>query len=66
MTTGGKGVAALVPGLLLAQVSIDAHVSRGARQAFVLAVGNVLVRVGVDVLLGQAEVNDMDDLRLMP
>ena len=40
----------------LAQVRVDAHVAGGAGQALVLAVGDVLVRLRVDVLLGQAEV----------
>ena len=39
------------PRLLAAHVCVDAHVARGASERFVLAVGNVFVGVGVDVLL---------------
>lgn len=46
--------------LTLAQVRVDAHVARRARQALVLAVRDVLLGLGVDVLLGQAEVDDVD------
>ena len=41
---------------------VDAHVARGARQALVLPVGNVLVGLRVNVLLGQAKVDDVDDV----
>ena len=39
---------------------VDAHVARRARQALVLAVGDVLLGLWVDVLLGHAEVDDVD------
>lgn len=46
--------------LTLAQVRVDAHVARRARQALVLAVRDVLLGLRVDVLLGQAKVDDVD------
>ena len=48
--------------LLLAQVRVDAHVARRARQALVLAIGYVLVGLRVDVGLGEAEVDDVYDV----
>ena len=41
-------------------MSVDAHVSRCAGETLVLSVWNVLVRLGVDVQLSQAEVDDVD------
>ena len=40
-----QGFEVVPPGLLLPQVRVDAHVTGGARQALVLPVRNVLVRV---------------------
>ena len=60
-----QGLQVVPSRLLLAQVGVDAHVPRGAGQAFVLPVWNVFVGVGVDVLLGQAEVDDVDDFVLL-
>ena len=40
-----EGLEVVPPGLLLAEVRVDAHVAGGPRQALVLPVGNVLVRV---------------------
>lgn len=41
---------------------VDAHVTRRARQAFVFPIRYVLVRLQVYVLLGQPEVDDVNDL----
>ena len=41
---------------------VDAHVSDGAGQVLVLAVVDVTAGLGVDVLLGQAEVDHVDDV----
>lgn len=41
---------------------VDAHVSCCARQRFALSVGDVLLGLGVAVLLGHAEVDDVDDV----
>ena len=46
-------------------MSVDAGVSRGAGEVLVFPVGNVLVRSGVPVLLGQAEVDDVDQVPLL-
>ena len=54
----------VTPGLLLAQVRVDAHVSGRAGETFVLPVWNVFVSVRVNVFFGEAEVHDMDDLVL--
>ena len=45
--------------LLLAQMCVDAHVARGARQALVLSVRYVLISFWVYVGFGEAEVNYM-------
>ena len=41
---------------------MDAHVARGARQTLVFPIRDVLVRLWVDVLLREAEVDDVDRL----
>jgi hypothetical protein len=46
-------------------MSVDACVARGAREVLVFPVGNVLVRPRVPVLLGQAEVDDVDQVPLL-
>lgn len=48
-----------------AQVGVDGGVAGGAGEVLVLAVGNVLVGAGVAVLLGQAEVDDVDQVALL-
>ena len=57
-----QGLEVVPPRLLLPQVGVDAHVAGRPREALVLPVRNVLVRVGVDVFLGEAEVHDVDYL----
>ena len=54
----------VTPGLLLAQVRVDAHVSGRAGETFVLPVWNVFVSVRVNIFFGETEVHDMDDLVL--
>lgn len=39
---------------------VDAHVPCRSRQALVLSIGDVFFGLGVNVLFGQAEVNDVD------
>lgn len=46
--------------LTFAQVRVDAHVTRRARQALVLPVGDVFFGLGVYVLFGQTKVDDVD------
>ena len=41
---------------------VNAHVARGARQTLVFPIRDVLVRLRVDVLLREAEVDDVDRL----
>lgn len=48
-----------------AQVSIDACVTSSSRQVFVFSVGYVLVSLCISVLLGKAEVNDVDKVTLL-
>lgn len=43
-------------------MSVDGHVSGRAGEGFALSVRNVLFRLGVTVLFGHAEVNDVDDI----
>lgn len=47
-----------------AQVSVYGGVAGGAGQVLVLTVGDVLVCAGVAVLLGQAKVNNVDQVPL--
>jgi len=46
-------------------VRVDGGVARRARQVLVLAVRYVLVRSGVAVFLGEAEVDDVDQVALL-
>lgn len=46
-------------------MGVDGGVAGGAGEVLVLAVGNVLVCSGVAVLLGQAEVDDVDEVALL-
>ena len=54
----------ITPGLLLAQMGVDAHVAGRAGEAFVLPVWNVFVGVRVNVFFGKAEVDNVDDFVL--
>lgn len=46
--------------LTFAQVCVDAHVSGGPSQALVFSVGDVFLGLWVDVLFGQAKVDDVN------
>jgi hypothetical protein len=48
--------------LLASQMGVDAHVSSGTGQGLAFPVGDVLLRLGIAVLLGHAEVDDVDDI----
>ena len=48
-----------------AQVGVDGGVAGGASEVLILAVGDVLVRSGVAVFLGQAKVDDVDQVALL-
>ena len=52
-------------GLTDAQMCVYGGVAGGAGQVLVLAVGDVLVRASVAVLLRQAEVDDVDQVSLL-
>ena len=54
------------PALLDTKVGVDAGVPSGASQVLVFPVGDVLVCPCVSVLLGQAEVNNVDKITLLP
>lgn len=41
---------------------VDTHVPSGSRQGFALTVGNVLLGLGVTVLLGHTEIDDVNDV----
>lgn len=45
-----------------AEMRVDAHITRSASQTLMLSVRYVLIRLRVYVLLGQAEVDDVDDV----
>ena len=55
----------VAPTLLAAQVSVDAHVADGAGETLVVLEGDVAPGQRVDVLLGQAEIDDVNDLVAM-
>lgn len=55
-----RGAEAFGKRLTFAQVGVDAHVSRRARQALVLPVRDVFFGLGVDVFFGQPEVDNVD------
>ena len=57
-----QGFHVVPPTLLDTQVGVDGGVAGGAGQVLVFPVGNVLVAAGVPVLLGQAEVDDVDEV----
>lgn len=42
------------------QVGVDGGVAGGTSEVLVLSVGNVEVRLGIAVLLGQTEIDDVD------
>lgn len=48
--------------LLASKMGVDAHVTRGSRQRLALPIRNVLLRLGVTVLLGHAEVDHVDNI----
>lgn len=48
--------------LLTTKMGVDAHVTGGSRETLSLSVGDVLLRLGVAVLLGHAEVDYMNDV----
>lgn len=48
-----------------AQVGVDGGVAGGAGEVLILAVGDVLVRSGVTVFLGQAKVDDVHQISLL-
>lgn len=43
-------------------MSIDTHVSHGSGQIFVFSIVDVPASFGVNVLLGQAKIDDMNDV----
>lgn len=40
---------------------VDAHVARSARETLVILKGDMLARILIDVLLGKAKINHVDD-----
>jgi hypothetical protein len=52
--------------LLNTQMSIDRSVPSGTSQVLVLPVGDMQVSLGVSVLLGQTEINDIDLIASFP
>lgn len=50
-------------GLLATEMGVDTHVSSSSREGFSLAVGDMLLGLGVTVLLGHAEIDDVNDTR---
>mmetsp|Transcript_18583 Transcript_18583/g.58777 ORF Transcript_18583/g.58777 Transcript_18583/m.58777 type:complete len:215 (-) Transcript_18583:401-1045(-) len=61
-----KGLEVVTARLLDAQVSVDGRITRCACEVLVLAVGDVLVRLWVAVLLGEAKVDHVDLVGLAP
>lgn len=52
-------------GLFPTKMGVDAHVSCGTRERLPLSVWNVLLGLGVTVLLSHAEVDDVDNVRVL-
>lgn len=50
----------ITAGLLDTQMGVDTGITGGTSQVLVLSVGNVEVSLGVTVLLGKTEINDVD------
>ena len=48
--------------LFATQMSVDRHVTGGSAERLALTVGDVLLRLWVTVLLGHAEVDDVDNV----
>lgn len=46
--------------LFTSQVGVDAHVTGCAGQRLPFAVGNMLLRLGISILLGHTEINNVD------
>jgi hypothetical protein len=46
-------------------VRVDGRVARGAGEVLVLLIGDVLLRLGVALALGQAEVHDVHDVLVL-
>jgi hypothetical protein len=48
--------------LFTPQMGVDGHVTGGSTERLALPVGNVLLRLWVTVLLGHAEIDDVDNV----
>jgi hypothetical protein len=48
--------------LLTTKMGVDTHVTGSSRQTLAFPVGDVLLRLGVSVLLGHAEIDNMDNV----
>lgn len=57
-----QGLEVVSARLLAAEMGVDAHITGGSGERLALAVGNVLLGLGVAVLLGHAKVNHVDDI----
>ena len=57
-----EGLEIVATGLFASEMGVDAHVSGGSGQRLAFSVRDVLLRLGVTVLLGHAEVDDVDDI----
>lgn len=55
-----KSLKIIATGLLTSKMGVDTHVTGGSRQRLAFSVRNVLLRLGVTVLLGHTEVNNVD------
>lgn len=53
------------PPLTNAQMCVNGGIAGSASQVFILPIGNVLMRTSITVLLGQAEVYDVDKVALL-
>jgi hypothetical protein len=55
-----QGLEIVSAGLLASQMSVDTHVTSGTGQRLALPVRDVLLRLGITVLLGHTEVDNVD------
>ena len=60
------GLEVVTPTLLDAKMCIDTCIARRTRQRLVVLVGNVLTSLGIAIALRQAEVDDVNDVLLLP
>jgi len=57
-----EGLEIVATRLFASKMGVDTHVTRGSGERLAFPVGNVLLRLGVAVLLGHSEVDNVDNV----